>query len=59
MATQLEPKSQAISVNGLRLHYLERGDSAAPALVCVHGYTGSAQAFISAGIARMVPFEKR
>src|SRR6266571_5495179 len=44
MATRLEPRSQAITVNGLRLNYLEWGD-AAPPLVCVHGYTGSAQAF--------------
>jgi pimeloyl-ACP methyl ester carboxylesterase len=32
-------------VNGLRLHYLDWGDPSAPPVVCVHGYTSSAQAF--------------
>jgi esterase len=40
-----QPTSRTLSANGLRLHYLEWGDAAAPPVVCVHGYTGSAQAF--------------
>jgi esterase len=45
MATRLEPASQAIDVNGLRVHYLDWGNPGAPPVVCVHGYTSSAQAF--------------
>ncbi len=45
MATTLEPKSQTLDVNGLRLHYLDWDSLDAPPVVCVHGYTSSAQAF--------------
>jgi len=45
MATLLEPTSKLLTVNGLRVHYLEWGDANAPPVVCVHGYTSSAQAF--------------
>ena len=41
----LQPKSEFLSVRGLRLHYLDWGNHGAPPLVCVHGYTSSAQAF--------------
>ena len=34
-----------MTVNGLRLRYLEWGDAGAPPVVCVHGYTSSAEAF--------------
>src|SRR3989454_6589641 len=34
-----------MSVNGLDLHYLDWGDAGAPPVVCVHGYTSSAEAF--------------
>jgi pimeloyl-ACP methyl ester carboxylesterase len=45
MTTQLQPTEKTLTVNGLRLHYLEWGRPDAPPLVCVHGYTSSAQAF--------------
>ncbi|MBI2887693.1 MAG: alpha/beta hydrolase [Chloroflexi bacterium] len=45
MARLPKPESQSAYVNGLRLHYLDWGNHGAPPLVCVHGYTGSAQAF--------------
>jgi pimeloyl-ACP methyl ester carboxylesterase len=32
-------------VNGLRLHYFDWGNAGAPPVVCVHGYTSSAEAF--------------
>jgi pimeloyl-ACP methyl ester carboxylesterase len=32
-------------VHGLRLHYLDWDNASAPPVVCVHGYTSSAQAF--------------
>src|SRR5512132_2369868 len=34
-----------VSVNGLRLRYLDWGNAGAPPVVCVHGYTSSAEAF--------------
>jgi len=37
--------SKTLTVNGLELHYLEWGNENAPPIVCVHGYTGSADAF--------------
>ena len=40
-----EGKSEFLSVDGLRLHYLDWGNDSAPPVVCVHGYTSSAQAF--------------
>jgi len=41
----LQPKSEFLSVRGLQLHYLDWGNHGAPQVVCVHGYTSSAQAF--------------
>jgi pimeloyl-ACP methyl ester carboxylesterase len=41
----LQPKSVFLSVRGLQLHYLDWGNHGAPPVVCVHGYTSSAQAF--------------
>jgi pimeloyl-ACP methyl ester carboxylesterase len=45
MTQRVQPTEKALTVNGLRLHYLEWGRADAPPVVCVHGYTGSAQAF--------------
>ena len=45
MATLSQPQSTFLSVNGLRVHYLDWGYPSAPPVVCVHGYTSSAQAF--------------
>jgi esterase len=45
MTTPSQPTSKTLTVNGLRLHYLEWGKPDAPPVVCVHGYTSSAQAF--------------
>jgi pimeloyl-ACP methyl ester carboxylesterase len=45
MTTLAKPLSKTLRVNELALHYLECGDADAPPLVCVHGYTGSADAF--------------
>jgi pimeloyl-ACP methyl ester carboxylesterase len=41
----LQPVSKFLTVNDLRLHYLDWGKADAPPVVCVHGYTGSADAF--------------
>jgi pimeloyl-ACP methyl ester carboxylesterase len=45
MTSLAQPKSMHASVNGLKLHYLDWGNPQAPPVVCVHGYTSSAQAF--------------
>jgi esterase len=45
MATIAGPISRTLTVNGLTLRYLEWGAAEAPAVVCVHGYTSSAEAF--------------
>jgi pimeloyl-ACP methyl ester carboxylesterase len=37
--------SQFVSVNGLRLHYLDHGDRAQPPLICLHGLSGNAHRF--------------
>ncbi len=39
------PTSETVTIGALRLHYFDWGNAAAPPLVCVHGYTGSADAF--------------
>jgi esterase len=44
-ATTALPRSERVTIGGLQLHYLDWGNAAAPPLVCVHGYTGSADAF--------------
>jgi pimeloyl-ACP methyl ester carboxylesterase len=45
MTGTLQPRDEFLNVNELRLHYLDWGAGDRPAVVCVHGYTGSAQAF--------------
>lgn len=45
MTTSMQPLSRTLRVNDLDLHYLEWGKADAPDIVCVHGYTGSADAF--------------
>jgi pimeloyl-ACP methyl ester carboxylesterase len=45
MANPTQPLSKTLTVNGLALRYLEWGKPDAPPIVCVHGYTGSADAF--------------
>jgi esterase len=45
MTNLAQPVSKTETVNGLALHYLEWGKPDAPLIVCVHGYTSSAQAF--------------
>ena len=45
MTTPAQPMRKTLTVNGLALHYLEWGEGNAPPIVCVHGYTGSADAF--------------
>ena len=50
MTTPARPESKFLTVNGLRLHYLDWGKPGAPPILCIHGYTSSAEAF--SGLAR-------
>ena len=45
MTERVQPASKFVTLNGLSLHYLEWGKAGMPAIVCVHGYTSSAQTF--------------
>jgi len=45
MTTRSQPTAKSLTVNGLRLRYLEWGRTTALPVVCVHGYTSSAEAF--------------
>jgi pimeloyl-ACP methyl ester carboxylesterase len=45
MTTRSQPTAKSLTVNGLRLRYLEWGRADALPVVCVHGYTSSAEAF--------------
>ena len=45
MTTVVEPRSTTLAINGLRMRVLEWGAAGAPPVVCVHGYTSSAEAF--------------
>ena len=40
-----QPSSEWVTIDGLQLHYLDWGNPAGSPLVCVHGYTSSADAF--------------
>jgi esterase len=40
-----QAKSERVTIGGLQLHYFDWGNPAAPPLVCVHGYTSSADTF--------------
>jgi pimeloyl-ACP methyl ester carboxylesterase len=45
MTNPTHPVSKTLRVNNLALHYLEWGKADAPPIVCVHGFTSSAEAF--------------
>lgn len=45
MTARLQPTVKHHSVNGLKLRYLEWGNPGTLPVVCVHGYTSSAEAF--------------
>jgi esterase len=43
--TRLQPAHKTLTVNGLGIQYLEWGAANALPVICVHGYTSSAEAF--------------
>jgi esterase len=45
MATRLQPTEKHLTVNGLALRYLDWGQPGRLPVICVHGYTSSAEAF--------------
>lgn len=40
MVTQVQPKDKTVTVNGLKLHYLDWGAEGSPAMVLLHGLRG-------------------
>ena len=40
MVTQVKYKDATVEANGLKFHYLDWGDPAAPPIVCLHGLRG-------------------
>ena len=45
MVTQVLPADKQLTLNGLRFHYLDWGNDAAQALVCLHGFTSHAHSW--------------
>jgi pimeloyl-ACP methyl ester carboxylesterase len=45
MTARLQPTAKSLTVNGLALRFLEWGRPGGLPIVCVHGYTSSAEAF--------------
>ena len=45
MTTQVQPKDQTITVNGLKLHYLDWGTAGQPVMVLLHGLRGHAHSW--------------
>jgi len=45
MAIQVEPASKNVTVNGVRLHYLDWGNEGAQPLLLLHGFTGHARSW--------------
>jgi pimeloyl-ACP methyl ester carboxylesterase len=45
MTTRLQPTAKSLTVNGLALRFLEWGRPGGLPVICVHGYTSSAEAF--------------
>jgi esterase len=52
--TRLQPTHKTLTVNGLRIHYLEWGAANAPPVICVAGYTSSAAFNALAAPARII-----
>ena len=51
MTTQVQPKSQAITANGINLHYLDWGTEGKPPLVLLHGLRGHANVWEDVALA--------
>lgn len=45
MTTQVQPKDQTVTVNGLKLHYLDWGSEGSPVMVLLHGLRGHARSW--------------
>ena len=45
MAMQVQPKDKTVTVNGLKLHYLDWGNATQPTMVLLHGLRGHAHAW--------------
>jgi pimeloyl-ACP methyl ester carboxylesterase len=45
MVTQVQPKDKTVTVNGLKLHYLDWGSQGSPPMVLLHGLRGHAHSW--------------
>jgi esterase len=45
MTTQVQPKDKTVTVNGLKLHYLDWGNQGKPVIVLLHGLRGHAHSW--------------
>jgi pimeloyl-ACP methyl ester carboxylesterase len=45
MVTQVQPKDKTVTVNGLKLHYLDWGAEGSPVMVLLHGLRGHAHSW--------------
>jgi esterase len=45
MTTQVQPKDKTVTVNGLKLHYLDWGNEGSPVMVLLHGLRGHAHSW--------------
>ncbi len=45
MATQVQPQDKTVTVNGLKLHYLDWGNDGQPPMVLLHGLRGHAHSW--------------
>jgi pimeloyl-ACP methyl ester carboxylesterase len=45
MATSIDAQDKTVTLNGLRFHYRDWGNEAAPPLVLLHGFTGHARSW--------------
>jgi pimeloyl-ACP methyl ester carboxylesterase len=54
MTTQVQPKDKTVTVNGLKLHYLDWGSDGSPVMVLLHGLRGHAHSWddVSAAMCR-------
>ena len=51
MTTQVQPKDKTVTVNGLKLHYLDWGSEGSPVMVLLHGLRGHAHSWDDVSVA--------
>ena len=64
MAIQIQPASKHVTVNGVRLHYLDWGNAGAQTFLLLHGFTGHARSWdafsrVAAGSYHVLALDQR